>query len=345
MKRFILICLCAVLLCGLCIPALGADVDSQYRTLIVQDYGHLTNVCVFAEEPREMGQWPGTPVERSGDFYIITIKSSIKTVVISGENADGDRVDTGHIRLEDNGKDVTVCFWPNIGAKEFYDEEPTDQLAQFFYDLGLSSDYRITGNDDCLNLWQTDGKQDVMNEVEPGVFRKSYYNVEPGTYSFQVLQSGHLESTDDENDDDVYAFVVMQTSAVSVELDTRGEVDVVNIHGPEVVRLSSVTNTPKPTEPDAGNDPAGLIINPSHSLPLFLFGLLAVCAYLIFLLQRRNRYTGEITPEGKVRRRTRLTNQTVTNAVKETVPTPSDELDGILWESIRKVKEAPPDQK
>ena len=342
MKRFFSILICVLLLCSVCLPVIGANAEAPYRTLTIQDYGLLKTLYVYTWDSEDLGIWPGTPLKRSGDVYMLTVKSSMTNLIISGEDFDGNLVQYDAMQLQDNSRDVTVCLWPGIGTEQFYDDDITSRFTKFLYDLGARSCYRVTGNADWLNFRKTDDKGVDLNQIEPGVFRKTFYNVEPGTYSMKIAEDGKWdEAYGDVNGND-YRFTVLETSSLSVQLNTVDGQNVVSVHGPQVLSISPVPRLPGQSGGSNEADVSvltGLVV---CSMPIFLFGIVSLVVYWLFLLRRRNQYTGNVTPDGQVHRRRQLTTRTATQVVKEAVPQPSNGLDDTVWSSIRKVKEAAP---
>ena len=100
---------------------------------------------------------------------------------------------------------------------------------------------------------------------------------------------------------------------------------------------------PTLTKPHHENNPNARANGPVNSTPLFLFGLLSVLVYLIFLLVRRKRMSGDMTPDGKIRRRAFLSKGAVAQAVKESMLTPPDKVDQAILDAIQKT-EAPPSE-
>ena len=76
-------------------------------------------------------------------------------------------------------------------------------------------------------------------------------------------------------------------------------------------------------------------------MKLFLFGVILACVYTVYLLVKKNSVSGNVTAEGKVLRRKRLSKTDVENAVKENMPAPSQKLDQSVLEAIAKAKEPP----
>lgn len=65
-------------------------------------------VDAYTWDPNTLGDFPGTPLESSGDAFETMIPHSVTNLVLSGLVADGIRRQTNDITLEQNGLDVTV---------------------------------------------------------------------------------------------------------------------------------------------------------------------------------------------------------------------------------------------
>jgi hypothetical protein len=112
---------------------------------------------------------------------------------------------------------------------------------------------------------------------------------------------------------------------------------------PDIATLPTEATLPsseKPLAQDQG--PKSFLSNlPFGGMKLFLFGVILACVYTVYLLVKKNSVSGNVTAEGKVLRRKRLSKTDVETAVKENMPAPSSKLDQSVMEAIAKAKEPP----
>lgn len=363
MKRLILMIVCMALLCSLCVPVFAENEATPNRVLTVDAPDSWTRVYAYTWDPEELGAFPGTELVKDGDVYKILVKKSILKLIISGVKADGTPQQTTEIMLEDNGENVTVEVKADCSHRVTEGgSSPSRQPATS--DQGVPSEYRVVGNADWMGAWQADNELGIMNEVEPGVYRKTFRDVPPGQYSFVITQGGSWDTTYGDADGLSYNFTLNQTATITIDFVPEREGNQITISGcgtpmlgdsdadenvtvptdpakTDPVGTGPAANDPGAAEPDSDANPSPMVNPASTSLYPFLFGILVVCIYLVYLLLRRNRVSGDVTPEGKVYRRPRLSTREVTRAVKETMPAPSPQLDDAVLDAIKNMKTPP----
>lgn len=348
MKRFLLICIVMVLPLILLVPTFDTwGAALEYRTLTIKTRDHWTDAYIYTDESLDLGEWPGTKLARVGDVYMITLKSSTKHFIIHARDKDGNYVETGGISLVDDttllegfnkGLNATINIQPNTYSVD-YGAPGSNRLSYYFYDLGSDSDYRVVSSADWVNREDDFG---ILNKVAPGVYRKTFYDAQVGEADLKVqrrTEGGTWETIDS----DQYVFTVNSQGTVTIELTEKDGDGVIDIHGQDVIKPAPVriANLAGPVPIGHGHTATPTPFNSRHFAQWFLFGILAVCIYLFFLLLRRNRHTGDVTPDGKARQRARLSEQDVVKAVKETMPMPSAELDKSVLEAIQNLNKPP----
>lgn len=379
-------------------PAVTTPEEITYRTLTIVPPTTWKDVYVYTWSPTEYGEFPGKAVEKTDDGYQISIKSTTKYLVISGDTADG-RHQTGNIVLVENGKDVTVKVMVDDANVVTYDGEttPRSKATSTNKDAALSS-YRVTGSTALLGDWDPNNPGGVMAVVIEGLYRVCFENVQPGTYEYKITKNGSWDGCYGDGLRN-WSFIVDAVTKLTIDFRFVDGKPVPFVYGPGVVNkaknVQQSTNLPSDTKPEVTEpdltEPAETTtsiaettsVNPDVTVPagtepiittapadvntpdataptepdngiktilsnspfggmrLFLFGVISACIYTVYLLIRKNSVRGDVTPEGKVLRRKRLSKADVENAVKETMPAPSDKLDQAVMETIQKAKEPP----
>ena len=411
------------------------DDATDTRTLTIIPPSSWTTVEVYTWEPEDFGAWPGSKLTKSGDVYKVDIKNSMVNLVIATEQADTTYKKTDDIKLETNDKDVTITVNEDCSYKIEYaggssssnggTRKPAAADPQ-----GTPSSYRVVGNAAWLGSWQADNPNGVMIEVAPGVYRKTFKDVEPGSYAIRITKDGQWEGAYGDINGDNYNFTVDRKASITVDFTLKDGIGVISVYGqgvpacdgdeddPHSPQGSSssgrkpAASDPQPTDPgsadsqvtqpadpgtsdpqitepvDPGNEqptepwrpavdttpdnepssgspepnspdiaptqpsapasadssqrsPSALVNLPVHSAFMFLFGIVAVFVYLLFLLAKRNRISGDITPDGKLQCRSRLSTGAVAKAVKANMPAPPETLDQSVLEAIEKIRKPP----
>ena len=422
--------------------------DTRSLSIIVPD--SWTTVNAYTWEPEDFGIFPGKVVQKTDGVYRMTVKKSMVNLVISGLRENGSRVQTSDIKLERNDLDVFVEVSIDHSHKVYYGSMPKPPRKLPPDDQGQPSEYRVVGNADWMGNWDPANELGVMNEVAPGIYRKTFYDIEPGSYELKITKGGTWDTCYGENGNN-FTFTVLEKCSFTVEFTQNGDEHDIDVYGygdpacdgdedEEDIRPTRTPAAPRPSGnhnqgswvPSMGNndptettpqdtpstdpketkpqetepvctgdskpkdedpdppvsslpseDPSGpdiepppetppthtgqketdpsvsddsqaekpdhyrsdfripALVNQPISSPLALpFGLVAVFVYLLFLLARRNQVSGDITPEGTVRRRTRLSAKAVIQAVKEDMPTPPAKVDQAVLEVVQKTQQS-----
>ena len=166
--------------------------------------------------------------------------------------------------------------------------------------------------------------------------------VVPKTNSIQTEENPPASSLPDPSTPDPIEPDV--TTAPTPEQDIK-DPDVTDSIGtdPNVATLPTEAPPPSSEKPsDQNKGPKSFLSNlPFGDMKLFLFGVILACVYTVYLLVKKNSVSGNVTAEGKVLRRKRLSKIDVENAVKENMPASSQKLDQSVMEAIAKAKEPP----
>ncbi len=373
------------------------------RTMTITPPDTWSDIHIYTWDPEEYGIFPGIPVEKVDGVCTVTIKNTVKNLVISGYTNEG-RIQTGDILLVDNGKDVTINVMVNRAFTIAYNGDMAARKPAAANPLGILSSYRVAGSTSWLGQWDAKNDLGIMHEVVPGLYRKNYENVPPGKYELKITKDGTWNGAYGDAEGQNFFFNVDANSIVTIELvikdgkayidaygaginltsnsrtsSSSGSTDVTEpsettppaskpaetepvttipdvtssvatapaSSGPAATEPNATTqpNTTAPTEPvvaDPNDGPDNALSNhPFGGMKLFLFGVIAACIYLVYLLIKRGSVTGEVTPDGKLLQRKQLSKTDVENAVKENMPAPSDKLDQSVMEAIHKAKQPP----
>lgn len=284
MKRLLIIFICVALLGSLCIPVLGAseaDPDLSvtvnddgtthfeesetrtslttrnntvvYRTLVIKVPDHWITVNVYTWEPEDLGSFPGSPARKAGDIYWITIKTSMQNLRISGQSTDGSYRVVNDITLTSTGGDVTVEVRDDLSCIPTYKNPPSESQTE---EAEQSHIYRVVGSADWMGYWAADNPLGIMTEIYPGVYRKTYYDVEPGSYALKITRDGSWEYSYGTEDGQNFQFTVDTQCNITIDFTLKGNIGVIEVYGPSVPGTSGGDDDPSdPMPPPQSTQP------------------------------------------------------------------------------------------
>ena len=222
-------------------PATTAKpVTNGKRTMTIKAPASWTKVCVYTwvDNPHseEFGTYPGATVTKSGDVYKVEIKNNLN-FVITGYKQDTTSQKTGDIKLDANGKNVTVTVNEDGTFKVAYDGQSSgggSGKPPAPDPVGKASNYRVAGNADWMGNWKEDNSVGVMIEVEPGVYRKNFDNVAPGSYELKITKDGKWDNAYGAEDGQNYKFTVVEKCKITVDFTLKDGKGVISVYGPGV---------------------------------------------------------------------------------------------------------------
>ena len=217
----------------------GTTDTSGNRTLTIKAPSAWSKVFIYTWEPNDLGDFPGSEVQKSGDVFKASIKKSMVNLVVSGEKADGTRQQTDNITLTTNGKDVTITIADDGKATVTYAgvkgkpaaEDPTTPLSV----------YRVVGNTDWLGNWNAASDNGRMHDMGNGVYRVNFDNVAPGTYEIKITKDGKWDNAYGTEDGQNYSFTVSEKCKITVDFTIKADgKHVIEVYG-EGVSLGDVS--------------------------------------------------------------------------------------------------------
>ena len=215
------------------------------RTLTIKAPAAWTEVNVYTWEPEVFGTFPGAKATKSGDTYKTSIKNSVVNLVISGQDrGDTTRPQTANITLENNGKNVTITIADDNSFKVEYaggssstggNRKPAAAAPQ-----GTLSNYRVVGNAAWMGSWVADSNLGQMVEVSPGVYRKNFENVAPGSYELKITKDGKWDNAYGVNGQN-YTFTVDTKCTITVDFKLQGNTGVIEVYGTGVPSTADIS--------------------------------------------------------------------------------------------------------
>lgn len=209
-------------------PTTTAPANGE-RNLTVKVPSSWTEVNIYTWEPEELGSWPGAKLTKASDgTYKTSIKNSIVNLVISREElADTTRPQTGDIKLENNGKAVTITVNDDCSFKVEYDgvaatpstsgkdaaPDPTTPLSA----------YRVVGNTEWLGNWDAASDKGRMHDMGNGVYRVNFDNVAPGSYEIKITKDGKWDNAYGTEDGQNYSFTVSEKCKITVDFTIKAD--------------------------------------------------------------------------------------------------------------------------
>jgi hypothetical protein len=217
------------------------------RTLTVKVPSSWATVNIYSWEPEEHGAWPGSALQKSGDAYKTTIKSSTLKLVLSTTKADGTPQQTNNIILEDNGKNVTITVKDDATFDIKYDGQ--NAIKRFDTETkpaatkvdGANSVYRVVGGGAWLGDWNAASDLGLMKEVETGLFRKNFTNVQPGTYELKITKDGKWDVSygDGAEGKDNCKFTVDSACTITVDFYIKDDIGYIRVYGEGVPPITA----------------------------------------------------------------------------------------------------------
>ena len=227
-------------------PTTAQTVTSGNRTLTIKAPSSWSNVHVYTWEPEDFGTWPGSKLTKSGDVYKVNVKNSMVNLVIATEQADTTYKKTDDIKLETNGKAVTITINEDCSYKVEYDgvssssnggtRKPAAADPQ-----GTASSYRVVGNAEWMGSWKEDNDLGVMIEIEPGVYRKNFDNVEPGSYELKITKDGKWDNAYGDENGQNFKFTVDQKCKITVDFTLKDGKGVISVYGSGVPATGDIS--------------------------------------------------------------------------------------------------------
>lgn len=215
------------------------------RTLTIKAPAAWTEVNVYTWNPEDLGGFPGAKAQKDGNVYKATIKNSVVNLVISGQDrGDTTRPQTANIALENNGKNVTITIADDNSHKIEYaggssstggNRKPAAAAPQ-----GTLSNYRVVGNAAWMGSWVADSNLGQMVEVSPGVYRKNFENVAPGSYELKITKDGKWDNAYGVNGQN-YTFTVDTKCTITVDFKLQGDTGVIEVYGTGVPSTADIS--------------------------------------------------------------------------------------------------------
>lgn len=191
-----------------------------------------------------MGEWPGSEVKKNGDWYQGQITGVTKLIINNGASP---AVQTQDLELE-AGKDVwvvvgddgkgTVTYTAPSGSTTGGNTsggqaaDPTPQ--------GTLSNYRVVGNAAWMGNWDPASNMGQMVEVEPGVYKKNFENVEPGSYELKITKDGKWDIAYGDGNGGNYTFTVTEKCTITITFTLKDNVGVIHVKGTGVPATADV---------------------------------------------------------------------------------------------------------
>ena len=221
-------------------------VTSGTRVLTVKVPSSWKEVHIYTWEPNDLGDWPGSKLTKSGDVYKVDIKNSMVNLIVASEQqADTTYRQTGNIALETNGKAVTVTVNDDCSYKVEYaggssstsgTRKPAAADPQ-----GTLSNYRVVGNAAWMGSWAADSNLGQMTEIEPGVYRKNFDNVAPGSYELKITKDGKWDNAYGTDDGQNFKFTVDQKCKITVDFTLKDGKGVISVYGSGVPATGDIS--------------------------------------------------------------------------------------------------------
>lgn len=214
------------------------------RNLTIKAPASWTKVYIYTWEPADLGDFPGSEVQKSGDANKTSIKKSLVNLVVSGDKADGTRQQTDNITLETNGKDVTITIADDGKATVTYagqsgstggNRKPAAAAPQ-----GNLSNYRVVGNAAWMGSWDAASNLGQMVDMGNGVYRKNFENVEPGSYQLKITKDGKWDNAYGVNGQN-FTFTVDQKCTITVDFKLNGDTGVIEVYGAGVPSTADIS--------------------------------------------------------------------------------------------------------
>ena len=223
-------------------PTTTANTTTGNRTLTIKAPASWTKVYIYTWEPADLGDFPGSEVQKSGDAHKASIKKSLVNLVVSGDKADGTRQQTDNITLETNGKDVTITIADDGKATVTYaggssstgNRKPAAAAPQ-----GNLSIYRVVGNAAWMGSWDAASNLGQMIDMGNGVYRKNFENVEPGSYELKITKDGKWDNAYGVNGQN-FTFTVDQKCTITVDFKLNGDTGVIEVYGTGVPSTADI---------------------------------------------------------------------------------------------------------
>lgn len=138
--------------------------------------------------------------------------------------------------------------------------------------------FRVIGDGDWLGNWSLGSNLGLMTQTEPGVYKATFRNVQPGSYDIKVIKNDNWSDSWG-GDGEYFSFTVDQKMDVTVTFTMKNGEGVISVLGPTVDGLGELEDQEKSADTADRN----------LCLPFAL--LLTFSAALGLLLNKRKRNT------------------------------------------------------
>lgn len=289
------------------------------RTLIIQPPDHWLSVEIYTWDPSAFGDFPGVTVTKTNNQYRCSIDASITNLIISGRVDEVCREQTPDIKLENNSKDTVIRIGENNSVVISYGDAIPNTPPPIIKPATSRPNSTVQ---------TTLPTQAVV--TTPSVPAETT----PTTIVTKPSETEATFQTETVPDDETTPPSPPENTSVPDEETSP----------PSPSENTSVTDVTPPSEPQPSTSakpkPNALVNQPIQFMVAFLFGIMAVCMYLLFLLMKNNPFSLEVTSNGQLLRRGHLSKKAVAQAVKENMPEPSHKLDQTIWEEIQKISKS-----
>ena len=213
------------------------------RVLTIEAPASWVKVYIYTWEPASLGDFPGSEVQKSGNVYKAEIDNALVNLVVSGRKADDTPQQTDDIKLDSNGKNVTIKIADDGKATITYagqssggGRKPAAEAPQ-----GNLSNYRVVGNADWMGNWDAASNLGQMVDMGNGIYRKNFDNVKPGSYELKITKDGKWDNAYGVNGNN-FTFTVDQECTITVDFNVNtGAIEVYGIGVPGTADVSMLS--------------------------------------------------------------------------------------------------------
>ena len=92
-----------------------------------------------------------------------------------------------------------------------------------------------------MGSWAADSNLGQMIEIEPGVYRKNFDNVAPGSYELKITKDGKWDNAYGTDDGQNFKFTVDQKCKITVDFTLKGDVGVISVYGTGVPGTADIS--------------------------------------------------------------------------------------------------------
>jgi hypothetical protein len=221
---------------------------SGKRVLTIEAPAAWSKVYIYTWEPASLGDFPGSEVQKSGNAFKAEIENSLVNLVVSGRKADDTLQQTDDIKLETNGKNVTIKIADDGKATVSYEGQASNsgntsggRKPAAAAPQGNLSNYRVVGDAAWMGSWDAASNLGQMIDMGNGVYRKNFDNVAPGSYALKITKDGKWDNAIGVNGNN-FTFTVDQKCTITVDFNANtGAIEVYGTGVPGTADISMLS--------------------------------------------------------------------------------------------------------